>query len=102
MTALKKYARLESSGLWKESKNSGFIEVLISFGKTSLILSDYKENPLTHWSLAAIKLGSRNQDEAIFCTGFDNEESLLIKDKHMIDSLLLFINTEDRKYKTNI
>ena len=66
MTALKKYARLESSGLWKESKNASFIEVLITFGKTSLILSDYKDNPLTHWSLTAIKLASRNQDEAMF------------------------------------
>ena len=101
MTALKKYARLESSGLWKESKSTQFIEVLITFGKTSLILSDYKDNPLTHWSLTAIKLASRNQDEAIFSTSFDDGESLLIKDKHMIEALLLFIYKEDKKYKTN-
>ena len=101
MTALKKYARLESSGLWKESQNASYIEVLITFGKTSLILSDFKDNPLTHWSLTAIKLESRNQDEAIFSAGFEDGESLLIKDKHMIDSLLLFIYKEDRKHKSN-
>ncbi len=101
MTALKKYARLESSGLWKESQKASFIEVLITFGKTSLILSDYKDNPLTHWSLTAIKLASRNQDEAIFSTGFEDGESLLIRDKHMIDALLLFIYKEDKKYKYN-
>ena len=56
MTAIKKYARLEASGLWKESKKCDFIEVLITFGKTSVVLSDYKDTPLTHWSLAAIKL----------------------------------------------
>ena len=100
MTAVKKYARLESSGLWKESQNASFIEVLITFGKTSLILSDYKDNPLTHWSLTAIKLASRNKDEATFSTGFEDGESLLIRDKHMIDALLLFIHKEDKKYKS--
>ena len=101
MTALKKYTRLEASGLWKESKKAGFIEILISIGKTSVILSDYNDNPLTHWSLAAIKLVSQNPNEAMFSTDLDNGEILLIKDSHMIEALLLFINRDPQKPRNN-
>ena len=101
MTAVKKYARLESNGFWKESKRSEFIEVLISFGKTSVILSDYNDNPLTHWSLTAIKLVSQAQEETIFSTDSDDGERLSIKDKHMIDALLLFIKKDAKKPENN-
>ena len=101
MTALKKYTRLEASGLWKESKTSEFIEILISIGKTSVVLSDYNDNPLTHWSLAAIKLVSRNPNQATFSTDLDNGEILLIKDIHMIEALLLFINKDPKKPRNN-
>ena len=97
MTAIKKYTRLESSGLWKESRDSEFIEVLISLGKTSVVLSDYKDNPLTHWSLGAIKLISQDQQETIFSTNFDDGERLCISDVHMINALLLFIQKDDKK-----
>tara|TARA_A100001011_G_scaffold181799_2_gene190645 strand:+ start:402 stop:1289 length:888 start_codon:yes stop_codon:yes gene_type:complete len=99
MTAIKKYSRLESSGLWKESEKSEFTDVLIAFGKTSIILSDYKDNPITHWSLAAIKLVSHNQNEAIFSTDLDTGERLSIKDAQMIESLLLFIQKDEEKSK---
>ena len=100
MTAIKKYARLEATGLWRDSENFDFIEVLISFGKTSIILSDYKDKPLTHWSLTAIKLVSRDQNEATFSTDSDDGECLLIKDADMIESLLLFINKDEQKSNT--
>ena len=95
MTAIKKYTRLEASGFWKESTNSQPIEVLITFGKASIILSDYKDNPITHWSLTAIKLLSRNKFEAIFSTDLENGETLKIRDVSMIDAFLLFINKEE-------
>ena len=101
MTALKKYARLEASGRWKESKKSEFIEILISFGKTSIVLSDYHDNPLSHWSLTAIKLISQNSSEAMFSTDLDDGEILLIKDKHMIEALLLFIKKDAKKPARN-
>ena len=99
MTAIKKYTRLEASGFWKESAESEEIEVLITFGKTSIILSDYKDNPLTHWSLTAIELMSQNQFEAIFSADLENGETLKINDRDMIDSFLLFINKGDIKPK---
>lgn len=100
MTAIKKYTRLEAVGFWRESTNSEEIEVLITFGKTSIMLSDYKDNPLTHWSLAAIELVSKNKVEAIFSTDLENGEILKIRDPQMIDSFSLFINHGDAKPKS--
>ena len=101
MTAIKKYSRLESSGLWKESETSEFTDVLIAFGKTSIILSDYKDNPITHWSLAAIRLGSKDNGEAFYSPDFENGEHLRVNDPNMINALLLFINQEETHPKKN-
>ena len=100
MTAIKKYTRLEATGFWKESTKSEQIEVLINFGKTSITLSDYEDNPLTHWSLTAIKLVSQSQFDAIFSTDLENGETLKINDANMIEAFLLFIHKEDAKPKT--
>ena len=37
MTALEQYDRLEETGIWRETKTSQNIEVLVSFGNASLI-----------------------------------------------------------------
>jgi hypothetical protein len=92
MTAIKKYMRLEAPGRWQESLSSDPIEVLISCGKTSLIISDYQDNPLTHWSLTTIKLISHIRTDAIFSADFEGQEKLFISDAPMNDSLLLIIN----------
>ena len=101
MTAIKKYTRLEASGFWRESAKSPQIEVLISFGKTSIILSDYKDNPLTHWSLAAIKLISHNKFDAVFSSDLENGESLKIYDTNMIEAFLLFKKKEKKEVKSS-
>jgi len=48
MTALEKFERLESLGLWKETETSQKKEVIVSFGNASLVLSDNLDTPLTH------------------------------------------------------
>lgn len=84
MTALKKFDRLESIGLWKKDELAQRIEVIVSFGNSTLVLSDKNENPITHWSLAAIiRLGS-NQDYVVFSVDKDCSESLEINDSTMI------------------
>jgi len=45
MTALEKYERLEATGLWRETTESQSIEVLVTFGNASLILSDFTGAP---------------------------------------------------------
>lgn len=54
MTALQQYQRLEASGLWRASPEVQRREVIVSIGEATLVISDTRERPLTHWSLAAI------------------------------------------------
>lgn len=54
MTALKQYQRLEASGLWRATPEAQRREVIVSIGDATLVISDIRERPLTHWSLAAI------------------------------------------------
>ena len=56
MTALKKYQRLECSGLWRETPQDQRREVLVRFGDATLVLSDPKSGEaVSHWSLPAIE-----------------------------------------------
>ena len=55
MTAIKKYARLEASALWRASPDEQRREVVISIGDATLTISDLRDRILTHWSLAAIE-----------------------------------------------
>ena len=54
MTALKKYARLEATALWRAGPDVQRREVIVSIGDATLVISDLKDQALTHWSLAAV------------------------------------------------
>ena len=101
MTALKKYTRLESTGLWFESPTSEPMEVLVSLGKSTVVLYDYEDTPLTHWSLATIKLISKTDLITVFSTTQDGLEKLEIDDKHMTEALLNFINNPAKTVSNN-
>ena len=66
-----------------------------------IILSDYNDKALTHWSLTAIKLISYDKMEAIFSTDLEDGECLCIRDSEMIDALRLFISSEEKTTQTN-
>ena len=100
MTALKKYSRLESSAYWKETQSSEERSVIISVGKTSLIISNYNDDPITHWSLNSIKLVDYKNGEAVFSPNIGDQEKLIVTDAEMIKSLQLFIETKNEKRKT--
>ena len=76
MTALKKYARLEATGLWRERPVEQRREVIVSVGNTSLIIADSKDRPLAHWSLAAIARANPGEFPARYHPDGDTEESL--------------------------
>lgn len=84
MTALDQYERLEATGLWRESKTSQKIEVLITFGNASLILSDFTGSPLTHWSLPAIMRLNKSNLPAIYSPNSSGVETIEIDDNAMI------------------
>ncbi len=87
MTALKQYERLESLGLWKESDGDQRREVIVSFGASSLVLSDANGKPLAHWSLAAVRTLNSGEIPTIYSPDRSSGETLEVDDPEMIDAI---------------
>lgn len=88
MTALKKYQRLESSGLWRDHPDAQLREVVVGLREATLILSDPRtEEPLAQWSLPALTRLNPQAFPALFCPGHDAVESVEIDDPDMIAAL---------------
>ncbi len=108
MTALDRYQRLESTGLWQPPPESAAPltgeapsphgqtgtpgkpqrrEVIVSFGKATLVLSDKGGRALTHWSLAAIDRLNPGLAPALFSPDGGSSETLEIDDPDMIDAI---------------
>ncbi len=83
MTALKKFERLESLGLWKKTQTSQKKEVIVSFGDASLVLSDSHDTPLSHWALDAIEIRAIDDERVIYTPDRDGFETLEISDPTM-------------------
>ena len=87
MTALKKYDRLESPGLWRASAEAQRQDVVLSFGNATLVISDKAGRALTHWSLPAIERINPGARPALFAPDAEQSETLEIADDTMIDAL---------------
>lgn len=89
MTALSKYARIESTGLWRASPEDQRREVIVSIGDATLVISDLKDQALAHWSLAAVARANPGTRPAIFHPDGDPSETLEIAaaDGEMIDAI---------------
>jgi hypothetical protein len=88
MTALTKYDRLEATGLWRETPQARLREVIVGLRNTTLLLTDPRtEQPITQWSLPAIRRLNPGGEPAIFAPSDDAEESLEINDVDMIVAL---------------
>ncbi|MBL4751933.1 MAG: hypothetical protein JKX71_15385 [Amylibacter sp.] len=83
MTALEQFDRLESLGLWKESETSQKKEVIVSFGKASLVLSDNHDTPLSHWSLGAVEIRKTGDERVLYAPDKTGFETLEITDPTM-------------------
>ena len=98
MTALRKYERLESSGLWRETPQAQLREVIVSLRATTLMLSDPKtETPLTQWSLPALRRLNPVQMPALYAPAEDDGETLEIDDPEMISALDTVRRTLDHR-----
>ena len=89
MTALTKYARLEATGLWRPTPEAQRREVIVSIGAATLVISDLKDQALTHWSLAAVERGNAGQRPAIYHPDGDPGETLELPDNEteMIEAI---------------
>jgi hypothetical protein len=86
MTALKEFERLESLGLWKEGDHAQRREVIVSFGDSTLVISDKNENALSHWSLAAVRRVSKGRVTR-YSPDDNDEENIEIDDDIMIAAI---------------
>lgn len=89
MTALTKYARLEASGLWRASPDEQRREVIVSIGEATLMISDMRDQALTHWSLAAVVRANPGRRPAVFHPDGDTGETLELPEHEarMIDAI---------------
>lgn len=76
MKALKKYQRLEATGLWRPDPETQRREVVVSIGEATLIITDMKDQPLTHWSLPAVERANPGETPAIYFPDGDTNETL--------------------------
>ncbi len=88
MTALKKYQRLESPGLWRDAPEAQRREVVVAFREATLVLSDPRtELPLSHWSLPAVERLNPGALPALYGPAPDSDETLELDDPDMITAL---------------
>lgn len=88
-TALSRYQRLESTGLWRDTPDGQRREVVVRMGEATLMLTDPRsELVLSHWSLPAVTRRNPGQRPAVFAPGDDPQaETLEIADDEMITAL---------------
>ncbi len=76
MTALNRYQRLEATGLWRADATAQRVEVIVSIGDATLVITDLRDRALTHWSLAAVARSNPGQEPAIYHPDGDPDETL--------------------------
>ncbi len=88
MTALRKYDRLETTGLWRAAPDAQLREVVVGLRDATVVLSDPKtEMPLSAWSLPALLRLNPGKTPALFTPGDDAAETLELQDPEMIAAL---------------
>ncbi|MBC2834113.1 hypothetical protein [Paragemmobacter straminiformis] len=98
MTALAKYQRLESPGLWRDAPDAQRREVIVAFRDATLVLTDPRtERPVTHWSLPALIRQNPGLLPALYAPGPDADETLEIDDADMIGALETVLGVVRRK-----
>lgn len=87
-TALRRYQRLESTGVWREDPDTQRRDVWVTLGEASLVISDARSNtPLAHWSLPAVERRNPGERPALLSPAPDAGELLEIEDDAMIEAL---------------
>ena len=87
MTALKQYARLESTGLWRATAEAQRREVGVVFGDATLVIADSVGRPLTHWSMPAMHRVNPGVLPAIYSPDAAGDETLELSDDLIVDAI---------------
>lgn len=87
MTALSEYARLETTGLWRETPDSQRREVVVSLGDATLVISTMTDSALSHWSLPAVHRLNPGKRPALYAPDAEAGELLEISEPQMIEAI---------------
>lgn len=88
MTALRKYQKLEGTGLWRETPEAQRREVVVAFGDATLILSDPRTGiALSHWSLPAVTRLNPGGTPAIYAPDPSGDETLELDDSTLLGAI---------------
>jgi hypothetical protein len=88
MTALKKYQKIEASGLWRATPDAQRREVVVAFGDASLVLSDPRSgDALTHWSLPAVTRLNGQGSPALYAPDAGGDETLELDDPTLVAAI---------------
>ena len=90
VTALNQYDQLESLELWRDAPDAQRREVVVSLGRTALLVKDLNDNVHAHWDLYAINRLNPNQFPAVYSPGATESETIEITDPHMIEAIDVF------------
>lgn len=97
MTALKEYARLESTGLWRATADGQRREVGVLFGAATLVITDAAGRPLSHWSMPAMHRANPGQMPALYMPAMIADEQLELADELMVGAIDKVLRTVARR-----
>jgi Zn-dependent protease with chaperone function len=88
MTALAQYAKLEAEARYFDGESAQPLDVVLSFGKRSLIIIGYNDVPIAHWPLASLRAVGLRKDNAVQLVPHrDSDERLVLSDPEMLAAI---------------
>ena len=87
MKKLSDYQRLETHGIWRESRGDPGRSVVVKLSVRHLTIVSKDSRPLAHWSLDAVRHLNPGRRPAVFTPDDNADESVEISDSHVIGLL---------------
>ena len=81
------YTKFETFGVWQENSEKPEEQVVVSFGKSTLLLRDINESIVAQWSFPSISVNTLPDGQVTFSPDEDGIEKLTISDEEMIEQL---------------
>ena len=85
---MKKYSKLETTGVWSSIDMPNSKEVNISFASISVNIVDTNNEPISQWAYGSVRLVKMNINSAVFSPDLEETEHLTIFDEDAIKYLL--------------
>jgi len=86
MTALTKYQRLETTGVY-DTGDGKRLDAMASLGTATLTITVFGSKSVAHWSLAAVERLNPGEAPALFAPALDSAERLEIVDEEMVRAI---------------